>query len=559
MLRVPKPFEMQRGISVSTPDLLRELFEQAPDAHMISDEQGAVILANKRAEKLFGYETNELAGANLHTLLPGWSNKVPSAAARLRACGNVCNMKAVRIDDMEFTVEVSFSLLVCNGQRYTAVSIRDTTPNSRARDALWTINKSLEETNSKLLSMSITDPLTDLLNRRGLETVLNREMSYAKRNKTELLVALVDLDDFKSINDKEGHAVGDRVLQVVAQTLKEGLRAVDWLARVGGDEFLILLPCTNLSSGARVAERVRLALSQNPISVPAGDLFVTASLGMISLPEDVCSIEEVLELTRETLKDSKSRGKNRVTFGHGDQAKDYSHEMNNFDLKELLSSSDTCRTLVQPIFRLADEEVVAYEMFTRGPAGSLEMPDDLFRVSCNHNLLTVVDLHCLRLSMNRSKTLPSGSAIHINIFPSTLTEVPSDRLLELMRIEGNGRKHCLEISERKIVADPGYLKQRAQAMRANGIKLAIDDIGYGHSSLGPILMLEPELIKIDGKCVNGVANSQEARAGIEKLVKIAKAIGVKTVAKGIETKDDFHVLRDMGVDFGQGWLWCEPY
>lgn len=172
----------------------------------------------------------------------------------------------------------------------------------------------LEERNAELESQVNSDALTGLLNRRGLDSVLTRELSYARRTGNHLLAALVDLDDFKSFNDTYGHDIGDEVLRCVARVMKEKIRACDWSSRVGGDEFLILLPSTALADGLNVLERVRLSICDRTI-VAARDLFLrtTVSIGIVRLDSDISTLEDVLRATTRVLKRSKAAGKNRIS------------------------------------------------------------------------------------------------------------------------------------------------------------------------------------------------------------------------------------------------------
>ncbi|MBX9668366.1 MAG: diguanylate cyclase [Candidatus Obscuribacterales bacterium] len=540
--------------------LLRQLFKQAPDALLVADDQDKIILINARAEQLFGYRSLQLAGQNPRKLLPGWFESlaaisIGSKADSMTVFCNVTNMQAMTKDGIEFSAEVSISALVIGSHRFVVASIREMTPNLLARRALETINRELEETNAQLVSLSKTDPLTELLNRRGLENVLQREVSYAGRNKTELLAVLVDLDDFKAVNDASGHAAGDRVLRRVAQSLKDGLRGVDWIGRVGGDEFLILLPCTALPIGVQVAERVRQSLSETPDSGLPDEHRVTASLGLVSLPMHTTSIEEVLELATAALKESKSRGKNRVSFGDG-STKFLSPDA--CSLIALLNGNNTCRVIGQPIVRLDDDVTIGYEFLFRGPVGPLEMPEQLFRLSLDNNILTAIDLRCLELCLKQGRFLHTDLLTSINIFPSTLADVPTYRLIDLIQRNRSGGQISLEISERRMVTDPTHLKKQVQELRANGISISLDDIGYGGSILESLFILEPETIKIDGKCISGVADDIEQRRSLSKLARVAKSIGIKTVAKGIETKEDLNVIRHLGIDFGQGWFWGKP-
>ncbi len=170
-----------------------------------------------------------------------------------------------------------------------------------------------DKVNAELGRLILIDPLTELFNRRGLEKVLSREAAWVRRHRSSLVAMLLDLDDFKRINDTLGYLAGDQVLKQVAQNLTKSLRATDYVFRVGGDEFVILLPQTKLADGLTVAEKVRLAIAEVPISLSSHELRISASLGVSEVTSDITSIDELLGKTNPPLSKSKREGKNRVS------------------------------------------------------------------------------------------------------------------------------------------------------------------------------------------------------------------------------------------------------
>ncbi len=187
-------------------------------------------------------------------------------------------------------------------------------PPDREKRALQTKIRELEKTNSSLEELVNSDALTGLLNRRGLVAVLKRELSYARRTKSTLLAALVDLDNFKAINDNYGYEHGDQVLKIVASVISERIRGSDWPCRVGGDEFLVLLPCTQLQDGVAVLDRVRKSIAEKKLMTARGFAIpMTVSIGVAPLTEKITAVEDVLRVTGRGLRASKSSGKNRIS------------------------------------------------------------------------------------------------------------------------------------------------------------------------------------------------------------------------------------------------------
>jgi diguanylate cyclase (GGDEF)-like protein len=399
------------------------------------------------------------------------------------------------------------------------------------------------------------DPLTELLNRRGLEAELSTEVRRARRTGSTLAAVLLDCDDFKRINETLGHAVGDIVLKEIANRLKEALRPTDHLARIGGDEFLALLPETRRAESVLVAERLRLSVSDSPIRLPSGPLTCTASLGIELVPTDVLSIEEVLARTHLSLQHSKRTGKNRVS-SHG--ARGTPRGLSLQPVVDALKRGQSFRSVKQAIRSLSDESVVGFEFLSRGPRGGFEMPGTFFRLALECNILTLVDLHCLRACVAAARQLPPEMRCHVNLLPSTLIDMPEERLVELFPPAGGGPRFCVEVGEQQFIGDPSCLRGPVRVLKEAGIHVAIDDVGFGRSSLETLILLEPDVVKIDQKVVKGAARDTGKERSLRRLVGVASALGSELVAEGIESREDLELLREIGVASGQGFLWDRP-
>jgi EAL domain-containing protein (putative c-di-GMP-specific phosphodiesterase class I) len=230
------------------------------------------------------------------------------------------------------------------------------------------------------------------------------------------------------------------------------------------------------------------------------------------------------------------------------------------ELTERLRKGECFRAVSMPILKLDDESLVGYEILSRGPAGAFEMPDDLFRVSCEHNLLTIVDLRCLKTCLNAC-VLPKfdqKARFHVNLFPSTIIDTPIDRLLTLFPSTRKKGNFCIELSEQQFIGDPAYLRDHIAALKENGILVAIDDVGFGRSSLESLIILEPDIVKIDRKYVSGIADEPAKARLLKRLVKVVRALGAELVAEGIERREELELLLEVGVRYGQGWYWGKP-
>ncbi|MBX9690465.1 MAG: GGDEF domain-containing protein, partial [Candidatus Obscuribacterales bacterium] len=261
---------------------------------------------------------------------------------------------------------------------------------AESTEAFESVKQQLDDARKKLDDLATIDPLTDLSNRKGFERILAAEINRAQRTGSPIVGMLLDCDDFGRINEGLGHAVGDVVLKEMVQRITTTLRPSDYVGRIGGDQFVILLTETQFAEALLIAERVRLCVAESPIRNSNDNIYMTASIGVAPLPYEISSVEELLSLMRHALKLSKQTGKNRVSTG--DQVKEREGSANgdftknDLEIIQVLRQGDCFRCVKHAMYRLADEKKVGYELLSRGPVGAFEMPYDFFRVAIENNI-----------------------------------------------------------------------------------------------------------------------------------------------------------------------------
>ena len=417
--------------------------------------------------------------------------------------------------------------------------------------------QALEVVNEHLERLTVQDPLTGLLNRRGLQDVLQSPEERGGLANTSFVVLIVDLDDFKKINDTLGHSVGDAVLREIARRMRGALRSTDNIARVGGDEFMALLPETSAREGEELAERLRLRISE-PIGHATSNqpLRVTASVGLICVQDETPSIDELLTETHSVLYQSKREGKDRVSMPN----RLGSVKTSGTRVAEVVRSlkRETLRVVAQPIVRLRDRDTYGYELLSRGSTPGFENPRDFFRASEECKVLNRIDQLCLRKCLEVSSQLAPETQRHINVLPSTLLNMSVESILEGMPKGGRTSEYCFEISEHDLFGEPVMLEKPVALLKQAGCKIALDNVGFGRSCFERMLLLHPHIIKVHRNLVSGVGQDANVRVTFERLLKVAEGIGAAVVAEGIENQDDLSVLRDLGVEFGQGFFLGMP-
>lgn len=426
----------------------------------------------------------------------------------------------------------------------------------RIKEKLASVTGRLRETNLLLEKMSLLDPLTEFYNRQGLQQVLHRELQPVARGEGQLLAIVVDIDDFKKINDSLGHPVGDIFLKEIAKKVRESLRLTDHIARVGGDEFVLLLPKTSITEAVQLAERLRIAVQSTKISLSEKETIrITASLALFPVPPKTASVDELLSVASPFLRRSKAEGKNRISF---EDPEGRARLLSSSHVADLLRNGDNFFALKQPIFQLEERSIVGYEFLSRLNQEAFYSPDEFFRIAMENNMLTLVDHHCFRSCASAAGELPPEMRRHINLFPATIIDLPAEELVDKLAANCPASNYCFEVSEQQILGDSSSMIGPVQAFKNYGITIAVDDVGFGNTCLESLILLEPDVIKMDKKYIRGIAQSPQVERSLRRVLKVAEDLNAEVIAEGIETEEDLSRLKDLGVKYGQGFLLGMP-
>ncbi len=504
----------------------RALSHESPDGVLIVSDGGIVLFANPSALRAFDLPSGGLVGSGFGAPMAGGATTELTLPN-----GRTMEMRVGRVqwEDAEAYLTV----------------LRDVTDRVR-------LVAELADANEKLATLSIVDPLTGVLNRRGIEDAFQRIIRASVRGGGGAVALLIDCDDFKAVNSAVGYVAGDATLQLVAQTVASGIRtSFDCVGRIGGDEFLVLLPDTRFAEGLLVAERLCEAIGRKvlPVSVPGLHGHLSVSIGAVVVPHTVVCMKEVVALAEPALRASKHSGKGRVTPGEGDGG-------NSTDVREVISGVQAMRIFAQPVVSHPSATVVGHELFFRGPVASLiEVPVMFFAAARRHNLLAGADLACLRRCLEVGSHLTKQGRLHLNMFPSTLLNTPLEEVLKLFTTT---QHLVLELNEQEFVGDPSLLSPALAALKQAGVLIALDDVGFGRSSLEAILVVEPDLIKIDRCMGHGIAEDVGQRRRLRRLLQCLEGLGAEIIAKGIESEADANVIGELGIRFAQGFFWGRP-
>jgi diguanylate cyclase (GGDEF)-like protein len=413
---------------------------------------------------------------------------------------------------------------------------------------------------------ALHDTLTGLPNRALILDRAEQLLARARRDQTLISALFFDLDGFKSINDTLGHAVGDELLRAVAARLAATVRGSDTLGRLGGDEFVLLVDGAGIETGPEVvADRVLEVLRQpfvlDGVSEP---LVVTTSIG-IAMRGEGMTAGELLRDADVALYEAKAAGKNQaMVFAPEMQTAVRDRVSLDTDLR-LAVERDEFFLVYQPILDLRSSGITGVEALIRWqhPTRGVVAPNDFIPLLEQSGLIVpvgrwVLDEACRQLGdWHRAGHQLDMS---VNVSARQLdTDSFVDDVAAALAVSGvSPASLILEITESTIMADTQMTIRRLRALKSLGVRLAVDDFGTGYSSLAYLRQFPVDALKIDRSFINAIADSAEAGALIHTLVHLGKALGLSTLAEGIEDRDQFARLRLEDCDSGQGFLFAQP-
>ena len=423
---------------------------------------------------------------------------------------------------------------------------------------------------ARLESLALTDEMTGLPNRRAAEARLREEIAHARRLQQTFVLGLVDLDHFKLINDRYGHRTGDEALASFARACAEHLRADDWVARWGGEEFLVCLHTGDIRLAEAIFDRLREALKQRAFETSVGAIHLTLSVGLSQFDLEKGTQDSLLANLDSNLYEAKSRGRDRIVGNR--------HGLGVLQMASLLkdaASEERILAAYQPIVNLATREIVADEALARlqTPGGDILNAGSFIDAAEGLNLMADIDSIVASQAMGRcAYDLASGAlrphfAHFINLSPQFLARHDLvQKLLERARgycmtcgVEmGPIKPIVFEITERQAIMNLDTLEEDLKYLLDFGFRLALDDFGSGYSSFLYLSRLPVSFLKIEGWMIQNMQSNAKAMNLIKSLVDFARNQGITTIAEGVEGEETARRLHEVGVDWAQGFHFGYP-
>jgi len=393
-----------------------------------------------------------------------------------------------------------------------------------------------------------TDGLTGLLNHRACHERLGMEIARAAALDRPLSVVVLDIDHFKTINDAYGHAEGDKVLVATAQKLRSAVRENDLVARLGGEEFALILPGVDGARAADAAERARAAIAD----VLVGGCPLSCSAGVAAYPEDAADAGRLLELADGAMYWAKRSGRDQSRRYDLRLAGQLSGAGQRAEIEALLAHEASIVPVFQPVLELATGRVAGYEALARMPDGPFRPPDQWFNQAHRAGLGPALEAAALRAAL-RVHGRPERTFLALNVSPGALL---SPEVRDALPDDLSGI--VIELTEHELFSTEAALDRELDELRARGARIALDDAGNGYAGLQQIIRVAPDILKLDRSLVDGVHEDPHRFALLEALISFASTTRAAVCAEGVEALDDLAVLAAMDVTYAQGWALARP-
>lgn len=536
----------------------RALLESAPDAMLVLDTSGIVQTSNRRTEILLKKERGSLRGLSIAQILDGHQRRVYPKILR-RLVSDVTPLEGStrrhialqRSDGTKVAVAVSLRKVDASHGPMYVLDVRDVAEQKAAR--------------AKMRFLADHDALTGLTNRQKASDLVRGILRSSTNTSQSVAIVHLGLDHFKTINDSEGHATGDKFLIAIANRLKARRFPPDAVSRISGDEFLLVYSIGTAGPGFMVALEQLLVDIQIPVRIDDRSISTTASAGVAIFPDNADTVEELTQKANLAMYRAKSLGRNNVCyFDANTDAEAQDKHMLAVRLRRALWERELSLHY-QPIVDLTSGKMAAVEALLRwtDPDMGVVSPARFIPVAEETGLIVaigawVLDEACRQSARWRAAGVGVPIAVNLSSVQFQREDIEEVIFESLRRHNLPPSAVQLELTESILIQETDRVLASLQHLKAGGIKISIDDFGTGYSSLSYLRRLNADKLKIDQSFVRSLCGAPEDVAIVKAIIQMAHSLGLVVVAEGVESEDILKILQDLNCDSAQGYLFAKP-
>ncbi len=535
----------------------RSLFEESFDGLFISNPEGQYTDINQKTIEMFGYDSREeMLALDLAKDIYAYPEDRKKILSYVNAHGfGEFEIVAKKKNGDRMTTLCSFNAVKGKDGSITAYRgiIRDITEKKISEELIW--------------RQANFDSLTGLPNRDMFRDRLEQEMKKSDREDFPLALLLIDLDQFKEVNDTLGHAVGDLLLQEAAQRIRVCVRESDTLARLGGDEFTVVLSAISETSHIEdVAQKIVGRLAE-PFRLGSEVVYVSASIGITLYPNDAADIDALMKNADQAMYVAKNKGRNRFSYFTQSLQQEAQERLRLItDLRGALEANQF-RLRFQPIIELSSGRIHKAEVLIRWqhPERGMVSPADFIPLAEETGLINEIGdwvfKESARWAESWCKLSQNNFQLSVNVSPVQFQhggEIFDQWVKYLANMGLAGKNIVVEITEGLLLDAESEVTDNLLKFRDAGIQVAIDDFGTGYSSLSYIKRFDIDYLKIDRSFVNNLETDPDYMALSEAIIVMAHKLGLEVIAEGVETEGQRNFLSAAGCDYAQGFLFSKP-
>ncbi len=540
-------------IAVSQLQLL-SLMEAAGDAVFRLNKAGEILFASKRAVLLIGSD-DELVGMPIANLLL-LSDRLAIAVALTQAV------------ELHQPVRINARIIAHTSVLWLELQLTAYTVEQDEVEIL-AVGRDVSrqyETEERLRHMATHDALTGLPNRSLLSDRITMAVAQARRTGIGFTLLALDLDGFKKVNDALGHPIGDALLRVAAERLCVALRDVDTLARVGGDEFVVLLPSAIEESEVQLVARRLISALQVPFEIHGHTLYVSTSIGAATYPQHGESEVKLLAHADTAMCHAKNTGKARCVMYSQEKFSQPEHDVSMEAAMFEAVRNGEFLLHYQPIIDTRTRQIMGFEALMRWihPESGPISPVQFIPMAESNGLINLLGAWALKAACVQLRRFEQSAGrslyVSVNVSPRQFrNDQFIDMVDEAIMLSGiNGNQLLLEITEGILMSDPEHAEVLLTAITARGVRIAIDDFGTGYSSLAYLKRFPIDALKIDRAFIKDLPESVKDAAICNVVLNLANNLNLSTVAEGVENQRQFDFLAAQGCTFIQGFHTGRP-
>ena len=543
--------------------LYQYIVDSSPDLIYVLDDEGRFTFVNDTIQRLLGYQPEMLLGRHFSQIITRADRALAQCCFNERRTGD----RATRGLELRLQPARGGNPVYVDLNAMGMYGDGDGEP---AGHFLGTYGVARDVTERKHAEAIIRhqahhDMLTGLPNRVLFQDRLRQTLAQARRAQTSAAVLFLDLDRFKMVNDSLGHSFGDRLLENVARRLRECLREGDTLARMGGDEFTILLPkLEREDSAARVAEKCVTALEQ-PFSLDEQEIYLGVSIGIAVYPQHGETMESLVKHADAAMYHAKAQEAAHFAFYDANMGSRLDHYLSMETGLRRALGNDELSVVYQPQVDASDGRITCLEALLRWqhPERGAIPPMDFIPVAEQTGLIVPISLWLLREACRECLALgepgdPPRLAVNLS---SLQVEQPDfvDGVVDVLNSTGFPPERLeFEITEHLLLRNTDTVVDKLRELSGRDITFAIDDFGTGYSSLSYLQRLPIHTLKIDQSFIQGLQNGGDEATLVQTIVAMARGLGLAVVAEGVETTEQMRVLQSMNCHSMQGYLFSRP-